>query len=441
MARLLRSFQRFLGSPSPEVSIAPLRSGPRVTRPRSINTDFSIFQEGDRVVLHTKQPTLTKPLKKGGKTNLRRGNLEHDRVIGSRAWDAVQTQKGPELRLSLPTLEEYVTLTPRHVTPIYSHDANLIVSLLDIHVNPPADGEKQPPIEMLESGTGHGSLTLHLARALHAANANPPPRPSASQIEYVAGRNRGPEETEASESNQEASTENNEIQAQEDWDAWRSERGAIIHTVDVSSKFAKLAEQNVKGFRRGIYAGTVDFYVGAVEEWISAQVARRTKDSQSLKPFLSYVMLDMPSAHERIPLVKDSIIRDGKLLVFAPSITQIGDCVRTIHGMNRPFVLERVVELGSGLTSGRNWDVRLTVKKSGSDPSTWESATEGEQGTQGDEASESEAIANVEASVEGSTLNPAYDEKNTVMVCRPKVGLRTMGGGFIGVWRRIEDHP
>lgn len=186
-----------------------------------------------------------------------------------------------------------------------------------------------------------------------------------------------------------------------------------------------------------MYAGTVNFYVGAVEEWIDAQVSRRTQGVEPVKPFLSYAILDMPSAHERIPLVKDLIKRDGMLLVFAPSITQIGDCVRTIHGMNRPFVLDRVVELGTGLTSGRQWDVRLTVKKSGSDPSTWESVNESEEAQAGDEVSDSEATASVETSAPASM----FDEKNTVMVCRPKVGLRTMGGGFIGIWRRIEDHP
>lgn len=277
---------------------------------------------------------------------------------------------------------------------------------------------------------------MHLARALHAANTTPPPRPVGSQIQYVAGRNRSPTEQAAPDKEPETSTETDPLQ--QEWDAWRTERGAIIHTVDVSSKFAKLAEKNVLGFRRGIYSGTVDFYVGAVEEWIKAQVAQRTKPAEPVKPFLTYAILDMPSAHERIPLVKDIIHRDGKLIVFAPSITQIGDCVRMVQKMNRPFVLDRVVELGSGLTSGRNWDVRLAVKKSGSDPSTWESATEGEEAAPAeDEASDSKPIA----SLERSAPSPVFDESNAVMVCRPKVGLRTMGGGFVGVWRRIEDHP
>ena len=230
-----------------------------------------------------------------------------------------------------------------------------------------------------------------------------------------------------------------EDSAQQEWDAWRTSRGAIIHTVDVSSKFAALAEHNVQGFRRGIYAGDVNFYVGAVEEWINDQIARRSKKWKSPEPFLSYALLDMPSAHERIPLVKDIIKRDGKLVIFAPSITQIGDCVRMIHGLNRPFVLERVVELGSGLTSGRSWDVRLTVKKSAADPSTWDATPEGEEASP---TFNSEAPPDTDSGETVATDASIYtDEKNTVMVCRPKVGLRTMGGGFVGVWRRIEDRP
>ncbi|KAJ5217210.1 hypothetical protein N7468_010218 [Penicillium chermesinum] len=429
MARLLRSLQRVLGLGASGVPAAPAA----VSRSRSIDTDFTIFREGDRAVLHTKNPSLTKPLKHGGKTNLRRGHLEHSRIIGSRVWDAVQAHKGPDTRLSLPTLDEYVTLTPRYVTPIYPHDANLIVSLLDIHVNPPVSGDKQPPLEILESGTGHGSLTLHLARALHAANTIPPPRPSQSQIQYVSNRNRNPKEQESPEREHEGTAD---AEAQREWDAWRTERGAVIHTVDVSSKFAKLAEQNVQGFRRGIYGGTVDFYVGAVEEWINEQVARRAA-KRPVEPFLTCAILDMPSAHERIPLVKDIIKRDGRLVVFAPSITQIGDCVRTIHEMDRAFVMERVVELGTGVSGGRNWDVRLAVKKSASDPSTW-NATESEETRDADPEEASEAEDTNEISSAMDAPSRAVDE-NAVMVCRPKVGLRTLGGGFVGVWRRIED--
>ncbi|OOQ91083.1 tRNA (adenine-N(1)-)-methyltransferase [Penicillium brasilianum] len=444
MARLLHSLRRVLGLNTSSTTTA---SAAGSLRARSIDTDFSVFREGDRAVLQQKQPQLTKPLKSGDKTHLRRGHVAHDKIIGSRVWDAVQAHKGPDVRLSLPTLEEYVALTPRLVTPIYSHDANLIVSLLDIHVHPPATGETQPPLEILESGTGHGSLTLHLARAIHAANTTAPPRPSRSQIQYVENRAQKPgeEDTNKVDANQ---TAGNDDTAQLEWDSWRADRNALIHTVDVSHKFAALAERNVKGFRRGMYAGDVDFYVGPVENWIAEQTKRRTKvgllssltGSSTVDPFLSHAILDMPSAHLRIPHVAPVLRRDGYLVVFMPSITQIGDCVQIIRKQRLPFVQERVIELGLGITSGRNWDVRLAFKKSGADPSSWAPSAEADGEGSVLAADAEETGSNAAHNVDEVTVpeEPVKDEE-PVMVCRPKVGIRTMGGGFVGIWRRIED--
>lgn len=224
--------------------------------------------------------------------------------------------------------------------------------------------------------------------------------------------------------------------AQQEWDEWRAQRNAIIHSVDVSGKFSALAERNVRGFRRGIYAGDVDFYVGRVEDWITEQSKQRAASgllasvtgSQSPEPFLSHVILDMPSAHARIPHVAPIMRRDGILVVFMPSITQIGECVQLIRRLRLPFVQERVVELGIGLTSGRQWDVRLATKKSGADPASW-----GPSETEGSESEDPAAADTPEIPAEEAK------EEESVMVCRPKVGLRTVGGGFVGIWRRIED--
>lgn len=231
--------------------------------------------------------------------------------------------------------------------------------------------------------------------------------------------------------------------AQQEWDAWRAQRNAVIHSVDVSAKFSALAEKNVQGFRRGIYAGDVDFYVGPVENWIAEQTKRRTRTGvlssltgqHSIEPFLSHAILDMPSAHLRIPHVVPILKRDGMLVVFMPSITQIGDCVRLIRQQRLPFVQERVVELGIGITSGRQWDVRLVAKKSGADPSSWGAAveTEGTNPVPEGEEPVADDVSDVPAPEELSK------EDDSVMICRPKVGLRTMGGGFVGIWRRIED--
>ncbi|EAW10700.1 tRNA (adenine-N(1)-)-methyltransferase [Aspergillus clavatus NRRL 1] len=441
MARFLQSLRRALGL---------IPSKPVPTFARSIDTNFSFFQEGDRVIVHGKTPSLTKPLRRGQKTDVRRGTLEHNSIIGQRVRDQVKAHKGPDYRLSLPTLDEYVSMTPRLVTPIYSADANLIVSLLDIHVTPPAEGTQEgQPLEILESGTGHGSLTLHLARAIQAANSTPPPLPQSSQIQYLQGRPIRPGTDADKTGSKPTSTDEQpaepisaETQAQQQWDAWRAQRRAVIHTVDVSPKFSAHAEKIVRGFRRGIYAGNVDFYVGHVENWITEQKKQRAaptslfSGSGKVDPFLSYAILDMPSAHLRIPHVAPILKRDGLLTVFMPSVTQVGDCVELIRRESLPFILEKVVELGSGISSGRLWDVRLAVKKSRADPSSW---------TESADSVDADRDVVSETDVESAPAAPAPEEgskeEDSVLVCRPKVGTRIVGGGFIGVWRRIEDAP
>ncbi|KAJ6099724.1 hypothetical protein N7467_001259 [Penicillium canescens] len=431
MFRLRQALQRVLGvTPSP----GALRS-------RAIDTDFSVFREGDRVVLHGKQPSLSKPLKKGDKLQSHRGSVDHNSILNKRVWDTVQSSKGASIRVSLPTLEEYVTLTPRLVTPIYPQDANLITSLLDIHPNTPVACEDQPPLEILESGTGHGSLTLHLARAIHAANSTSPPHPSRSQIKYLEGRINRPGETEAEQIKDKAA-ETAADPVQEEWDAWRAQRNAVIHTVDVSPKFSALAEKNVRGFRRGIYAGNTDFYVGPVEKWIAQQMQQRKKTGlaalagrNTVEPFLSHVILDMPSSNLRIPHVTPALKRNGYLVVFMPSITQIGECLQLIKDQRLPLVQERVIELGNGISGGRLWDVRFATKKSGADPSSWAASSDAEgtaPAAETEEASVSDAASEV-------TTEESPKGGESVLVCRPKVGVRIQGGGFVGVWRRIED--
>ncbi|PLB38769.1 tRNA (adenine-N(1)-)-methyltransferase [Aspergillus candidus] len=437
MARMLQTLRRALGLNLP-------RSIPKYSR--SINTNFSYFQPGDRVVIHHKNPKLTKPLKSGDKTDLPRGYLTHDSIIGHGVRERFRAHKGIDHRVTHPTLEEYVTLTPRKVTPIYGPDANLIASLLDIHVAPPTEGDHEPPLEILESGTGHGSLTLHLARTIQAANPAPPTIPFKSQIQYLEDRPTRPEEEDPERANKTQETTEEEDAAnavQQEWDAWRTQRRrAVIHTVDVSGKFSAHAEKVVRGFRRGLYAGNVDFHVGPVEDWIAAQNKQRSSSSSSssspsdtttTEPYLSHVILDMPSADQRIAHVAPVLKPGGTLIVFAPSITQIGECVQLIRKQGLPFAMEKAVELGAGISGGRLWDVRLAVKKSRADPACW---TESSTTTEDSESrSTSPSSANEESD---DASSPAVADEG-VLVCRPKVGARVVGGGFVGLWTRIDD--
>ncbi|KAL3464695.1 S-adenosyl-L-methionine-dependent methyltransferase [Aspergillus heterothallicus] len=450
MARLMNVLRQFLGS-SPSSTPIPIS---RFSR--SIDTDFSIFREGDRVVINNtkgRDPILTKPLQKGRKSDLARGQLEHDQIIGRSVRSLIQTRKGQGYRITQPSLEEYVALTPRLVTPIYGHDASLIASLLDIHVSPPGEGDDgRPPLEILESGTGHGSLTLQLSRAVQAANSLPPPVPKDSQVKYLQGRPVRPDASK--QAKPEANSAADKVDpAQQNWDSWRTQRKAIIHTVDVEPRFSKHAESIVRGFRRGIYAGNVDFYVGHVENWIAEQIRLRTPPPSSnpfsltkqkkLEPFLTHAILDMPSANLRIPHVAPILKQNGLLAVFMPSVTQIGECVETIRNERLPLVLEKAVELGSGISNGRLWDIRYAAKKSRADPSSWTIANESNA------ESDTETEAGADPALEEAPSSP--DEKiavkgtqelakpKSVLVCRPKVGTRIVGGGFVGIWRKIED--
>lgn len=294
-------------------------------------------------------------------------------------------------------------------------------------------------------------MTLHLARAIQAANSNPPPLPEKSQIQYPPDRPLRPDEDAPKTLRKEQQSDGDaaEDPTQKQWDVWRASRGAVIHTVDVSPKFSVHAERTVRGFRRGIYTGNVDFYVGHVENWIAEQIKQRanassastgllssltTRDNTHPDPFLSYAILDMPSAHMRIPHVAQILKRDGFLAVFMPSITQIGECVDIIRQQRLPFVQEKIVELGAGISNGRQWDVRFSVKKSRADPSSWtgtSSSTESDEGGLQQDQEESSSSSNVE--------EEAPKEEDSVLVCRPKVGTRIVGGGFVGIWRRIED--
>lgn len=130
-----------------------------------------------------------------------------------------------------------------------------------------------------------------------------------------------------------------------------------------------------------------------------------------------------------------------------PSVTQIGECVKLIKHHKLPFRLEKAVELGMGISSGRLWDVKLAVKKSRADPSSWtevETKLAVESGSElGSTAGAEEVVAHNSA-VEGSDVkslsgDESLKEEEGVLVCRPMVGLRIVGGGFVGIWRRIED--
>jgi tRNA (adenine57-N1/adenine58-N1)-methyltransferase len=290
----------------------------------------------------------------------------------------------------------------------------LIVSLLDIHVDTPSGTPTdEPPFEILEAGTGHGALTLHLARAIHAGNP-----PLAKTPDYAINVDE-PEDAvylgESMSDLQETTIE-----------SWKPGRRAIVHTLDISSKHSKHAKKIVQGFRHGLYAGNVEFHVGDVSAWIASQRVTRQTD----EPFLNHVFLDLPNADTHLANVVPALRVDGLLAVFNPSITQIAQCVEKIREEKLPYLLDQVVELGAGMI--REWDVRAvkprsTLKKPGVKESPEASDAESIDPVKGQEARDDELA---------DTL--AKEEEKWAMVCRPKAGQMVVGGGFLALWRRME---
>lgn len=61
-----------------------------------------------------------------------------------------------------------------------------------------------------------------------------------------------------------------------------------------------------------------------------------------------------------------------------------------------------------------------------------------ERQRQGQDQESNDELSNVEA-VEEDIVKKPNEEDKFVMVCRPKVGKMTIGGGFVGVWRKSTD--
>jgi tRNA (adenine57-N1/adenine58-N1)-methyltransferase len=81
------------------------------------------IKENDVVLLRKKQdpssnPILTKPLNPTTKINTSRGSITHADIIGKGVRDVVAASKGALYRIHQPSLAEYVTLSPRIVTPV-----------------------------------------------------------------------------------------------------------------------------------------------------------------------------------------------------------------------------------------------------------------------------------------------------------------------------------
>ena len=283
------------------------------------------------------------------------------------------------------------------------------MALLDIHAPSPNTASKDgQSLEILEAGTGHGSLTLHLARAIHGINAS--------------GHTCQPLDQDSPHATQ----------------LWHR---AVIQTVDASAQYSEHAKKIVHGFRQGLYTEDVSFHVADISDWLDQQVRDRKLEESDDKSFLHHILLDMPDSYRHMEKAASVLRPDGNIIIFNPSITQIIAAVDLIKTKKLPLILERVLELGSNMTGGKEWDVRA-VK-----PRAWVHA---EQEKKLARKQESESR---QSNQEHGHTNPIDYSANSVsrddeqcrtamneaqgfqMVCRPKAYARVLGGGFLGVWR------
>ena len=305
----------------------------------------------------------------------------------------------------------------------------------------------------MEAGTGHGALTLHLARAIHGANPSILPEALTELTTELYGK-APPESDDRAELGNGKAVTSSLSSSDEDVNessgsvvaVFRKSRRAIIHTVDIKATHSQWARQVVRGFRRGLYAGDVDFHVADVNEWISTQLAARkaflTQDMEA--PFLSHIILDAPDSQKLIAKAAEALLTGGTLVLFCPSISQIMTAVKTVKAEKLPLVLDKVLETGSGMTGGKEWDVRAVKPRS---LSRAEAARVLEPFTEEIADHNSVAIASLDIEDQSKESAPNIpddcgtktEDAGWEMICRPKVGERLIGGGFLGVWKKMKQ--
>ena len=290
---------------------------------------------------------------------------------------------------------------------------------MDIHIKGSLPEDVDGKLEILEAGTGQGALTLYLARAIHPANL---------MLEARSPEGRGPSYEDMSSQEIIASNES------------RDQRRAIIHTVDISPTFAEHAKGIVKGFRQGMYQNDIDFHVGDVSEWIEQQIQNREVVQAEDPTFLSHIILDMPNADKHVAKAASALHVDGNLLVFNPSISQIMTVVDIVKREYLPLELDTVLELGQGITGGREWDVRSVVPRAQLQVQRERKTTMAEEGSEStDAASEDDDRGLEKKGSDGEVAGPMKQQNPpSHMVCRPKVGGMVKGGGFVGVWKKMK---
>lgn len=296
--------------------------------------------------------------------------------------------------------------------------------MLDLHPTAPTDTNKDDRFEIFEAGTGNGGLTLHLARAIHAANTAAPPLPPKKQTQPItppATENdidavAPPQSVEGVEAEQADA-------AEKIYRDWLSKRRAVIHTLDAARDHSTHAQRVLRNFRDGMYFPHVDFHVGSIHEYLTSRL------EGTMEPFLEHAILDLAGIHNYLDIVGKALRPNGILITFSPSITQVLSCVHEVKDNRLPFLLEQVLETGIAAgVGGREWDVR-TVR-----PRVVVRA----EAAAREQLSDTEESSDTFDQEDGREAPVMESSQGWEAICRPKAAARVAGGGFLGVWRRME---
>jgi len=290
---------------------------------------------------------------------------------------------------------------------------------------PVSEQADEDRLEIFEAGTGHGALTLHLARAIHGANAPAPKVPSPKRrkwspmgAEIAQGSGVPLDGISASRVESDSPEDVARLEQETAYNKYLANRRAIIQTLDNSPLHSSHAQKIVRNFRNGIYYPNIDFHVGTIQEYLSSRLAE-----SSGTPFLSHAILDLPDTHAYLTIVAQATKANGSLVTWNPSISQVMRCVDVVREQRMPWLLEKVLEVGLAAgVGGKEWDVRA-VRPRAREKAMAEAKKEAQDGETND-------IDSVD--------NAPVDNSGWEMVCRPKVGMRIEGGGFVGLWRKME---
>ena len=115
------------------------------------------FNEGDNCLLiDRKGRKYLIELIKNGLFSTHLGDIQHNDLIGQIIGIKFRTSKGHFLIGITPTLGDFTRFMPRIATVIYPKDLGAILILGDIY----------PGLNVLEAGSGSGSVTVLLSRAV-----------------------------------------------------------------------------------------------------------------------------------------------------------------------------------------------------------------------------------------------------------------------------------